>query len=424
MTQIEAARKGLTTHELEYVARKENIEADTLREEVAAGRAVILKNTEHDINPIGVGKGLSTKVNANIGTSPDHMILKDELLKLEVAEKYGADTVMDLSLGTILNKVRLEIIKNSSIPVGTVPIYQVGFNLSNQQRHIEDMRIEDYLEVIEQQGAEGVDFITVHAGFTKRAWEYVKTGCRVMDVVSRGGSMLAIWMEKNDAENSLYTHFDEILKIAYKYDMTLSLGDGMRPGATADAGDRAQIEELIVLGDLARRAREANVQVMIEGPGHVALDQVETQIKIEKSLCDGAPFYILGPLVTDIAPGYDHIAGAIGGAWAAAAGADFLCYLTPAEHLSLPDPADVREGVIASKIAAHAADMVKYGRKARKRDDQMSRARKALDWEEMYTLALDEDRAREKRQKSGISDKSYCSMCGEFCAVKNLNEMK
>ena len=424
MTQIEAARNGVVTDELKYVASEENINIDELKEKVAQGTVVILKNIRHQINAIGVGKGLRTKVNANIGTSPDHMILEDELVKLEVAEKYGADTVMDLSLGTILNKVRQEIIKKTRLPIGTVPLYQVGFNLSRDKRHVEDMEIDDYLKVIEQQGEEGVDFITVHAGLTKRAWEYIKTGNRIMDIVSRGGSMLAIWMEKNNAENPLYTYFDRILKIAYKYDMTLSLGDGMRPGATADAGDRAQIEELIVLGELARRAREANVQVMIEGPGHVALDQVETQIKIQKTLCDGAPFYILGPLVTDIAAGYDHIAGAIGGALAAAAGADFLCYLTPAEHLSLPDPDDVREGVIASKIAAHAADMVKYGDRARKRDNQMSRARKALDWENMYDLALDEDKAREKRQKSGISDKSYCSMCGEFCAVKNLNEIK
>ncbi len=423
MTQIEAARKGYVTPQLEQVARDEEVEADILLNHVAQGRAVILKNLGHDIKALGVGKGLRTKVNANIGTSPDRMDIDDEMLKLQVSEQYGADTIMDLSLGTALNQVRRQVLERSTIPVGTVPMYQMGFNLSRSQRNIEEMNIEDYLEVIEEQGQEGVDFITVHAGLTWKAWEYIKTGNRIMDVVSRGGSMLAIWMEKNQQENPLYTYYDRILEIAYKYDMTLSLGDGMRPGATADAGDRAQVEELVVLGDLARRAREANVQVMIEGPGHVPLDEVTAQIQMQKKLCDEAPFYILGPLVTDIAPGYDHIAGAIGGAVAAAAGADFLCYLTPAEHLRLPDAQDVKEGVIASRIAAHAADMVKYGAKFRRMDDEMSRARKRLDWDRMYELAIDPDLARLKRAESGIQDKDYCSMCGEFCSVKNLNEI-
>jgi phosphomethylpyrimidine synthase len=409
---------------MKQVAADEGIDPDTLVQDVAKGHVVILKNLGHDIEALGVGKGLRTKVNANIGTSPDRMDVDDELIKLEVSEKYGADTIMDLSLGTVLNKVRRLILEKSSIPVGTVPMYQMGFNLSKDKRNIEEMTIEDYLQVVEEQGKEGVDFITVHAGLTWKAWEYIKTGDRIMDVVSRGGSMLAIWMEKNQQENPLYTHFDKILELAYKYDMTLSLGDGMRPGATADAGDRAQVEELVVLGELARRAREANVQVMIEGPGHVPLDEVVTQVKMMKSLCDDTPFYILGPLVTDIAPGYDHIVGAIGGALAASAGADFLCYLTPAEHLRLPDPDDVKEGVIASRIAAHAADMVKYGAKFKKMDDDMSRARKKLDWDTMYKLAIDPELARTKRAESGIQDKDYCSMCGEFCSVKNLNEIE
>ncbi|OHD54577.1 MAG: phosphomethylpyrimidine synthase [Spirochaetes bacterium GWF1_51_8] len=424
MTQIEAAKKGILTPEIKWVAEKEDIDANTLLESVAFGHAVILKNNIHNIKPVGVGKGLTTKVNANIGTSPDRMDLELELAKLKLAEDFGSDTVMDLSLGAILNNVRKRILEQSKIPLGTVPIYQVGFELSKQKRHMSEMRIDDFLGVIESQAKEGVDFMTVHSGITRKAWEYVRTGGRILDVVSRGGSMLCVWMEVNNDENPIYTYYDRILEIAYRYDVTLSLGDGMRPGATADASDRAQIEELITLGDLGRRAREANVQVMIEGPGHVPLDQVETNIRLQKTLCDGAPFYILGPLVTDIAPGYDHIAGAIGGAIAGAAGADFLCYLTPAEHLCLPDLSDVREGVIASKIAAHAADMVKLGKKARERDNKMSRARKKLDWDEMYRLAIDPEKARDRRESSGIADKDYCSMCGEFCAVKSLNEIQ
>ena len=423
MTQIEAAKKGTITPEIKSVAEKEGIDVNGLLESVANGEAVILKNNIHDVAPVGVGKDLLTKVNANIGTSPDRMDIELELAKLAISEKYGADTVMDLSLGAILNKVRTRILETAKIPLGTVPIYQVGFEISKKKKKIAEMTIDEYLAVIETQAKEGVDFMTVHAGLTRKAWEYVQTGGRILDVVSRGGSMLCVWMEVNHAENPLYTYYDRILEIAYKYDVTLSLGDGMRPGATADASDRAQIEELITLGELGRRAHEANVQVMIEGPGHVPLDQVETNIRLQKTLCDNAPFYILGPLVTDIAPGYDHIAGAIGGAIAGAAGADFLCYLTPAEHLCLPDLSDVREGVIASKIAAHAADMVKYGRRVRVLDDAMSRARKKLDWDEMYRLALDPDNARDRRESSGVADKDYCSMCGEYCAVKTLNEI-
>lgn len=423
MTQIEAAKKAEITTEMKYVAETEQVNAQELIANIATGKVVILKNIRHDIKPLGVGLGLSTKVNSNIGTSPEKMDLDYEIEKLRISEKYGAHTVMDLSLGSILNKVRQKILKLSSVPIGTVPIYQVGFELSCAKKDMNQMTIEDYITVLEQQGAEGVDFVTVHAGLTRKAWEYVKNGDRILDVVSRGGSMLCVWMEKNNKENPLYTHFDKILDVCYKYDMTISLGDGMRPGATADAGDRAQVEELVVLGELAQRARNANVQVMIEGPGHVPLDEVEAQIKMEKTICDGAPFYILGPLVTDIAAGYDHIAGAIGGALAASVGADFLCYLTPAEHLRLPNLDDVREGVIASRIAAHTGDMVKYGDKFRKIDNQMSAARKKLDWETMYELALDPDIARQKRAESGISDKDYCSMCGEFCSVKNLNEI-
>lgn len=424
MTQIEAARKGVYTPELKFVAKKEEISKSELLESIAEGKAVILKNSVHPIRPLGIGKGLRTKVNANIGSSPEHMNLKEELDKLDAAVRFGADTVMDLSIGSILNSVRQKIIQRSPVPVGTVPIYQAAYELSRNKKKVEEMTLDDYLKVIDSQGREGVDFITVHSGVTKKAWDAVKNGNRILDVVSRGGSMLCLWMEKNGKENFLYTGFDRILETALRYDMVLSLGDGMRPGATADASDEAQFEELKTLGKLAKRAREAGVQVMIEGPGHVPLDQVVMNMKKEKSLCGGAPFYILGPLVTDIALGYDHIAGAVGGAVAAAAGADYLCYVTPAEHLCLPDVEDVKDGVIASRIAAHAADMVKFGSKFRNRDNAMSVARKKLDWDAMFALALNPEKAGERRKKSGIRDKSFCTMCGEFCSVKSLNELK
>jgi len=423
MTQIEYAKKGIVTPEIKEISQKEDISESELLGLVAEGKVVILKNKLHNIKPVGIGKNLRTKINANIGSSPEHMNLKEEIEKLEVAERAGADTVMDLSIGAILNEVRKNVVKKASIPVGTVPIYQVGFEISRAKRKINEMTLEDFLKVLRQQGEEGVDFVTIHAGVTRKAWEYVKSGKRILDVVSRGGSMLCVWMEYNKRENFLYTGFDRILEVAYEFDLVISLGDGMRPGATADASDRAQIEELITLGELAKKANDANVQVIIEGPGHVSLDQIPANIEMEKRLCNGAPFYILGPLVTDIAAGYDHIAGAIGGALAASYGADFLCYVTPAEHLSLPTVEDVHQGVVASKIAAHAADMVKYGQKYRKIDDDMSRARKKLDWESMYSLSLDPENARRKREKSGIKKSNFCTMCGEFCSVKTLNEI-
>ena len=423
MTQIESAKKGQLTPEMRFVAEKEEIAPDELMQSVAEGSVVILKNLTHDIKPVGVGKGLATKVNANIGSSPERMSLDEEIQKLKICEQYGADTVMDLSIGSILNQVRKKVMKESAIPVGTVPIYQVGFELSKAKKNIYEMTIDDFTKTLIEQAKQGVDFFTVHCGVTMRGWSIVKERNRILDVVSRGGSMLCIWMEYNQRENPLFEHFDRLLEIAYEYDVTLSLGDGMRPGATHDASDAAQFEELIILGQLARRCREANVQVMIEGPGHVPLDQVEMNIRMEKSLCDNAPFYILGPLVTDIAAGYDHIAGAIGGALAASVGADFLCYLTPSEHLGLPTPEDVREGVIASRIAAHSADMVKYGQKFRKIDDAMSLARKNLDWEKMFSLCIAPDIARKIKESNKSSDKEFCSMCGEFCSVKNLNSL-
>lgn len=422
MTQLEYAKNNLITPEMQDVARQEEMTPERVRELVVSGEIVILKNVCRQTRPLAVGSQTRTKINANIGSSPAKMDLQWELQKLSVCEQYGADTVMDLSLGAILNDVRKQVLASTVLPVGTVPIYQVGFELARQSKSLEEMTIEHFLDVLYQQGEEGVDFVTIHAGVTQKSWQYIKERNRILDVVSRGGAMICAWMEKNNKENPLYEHFDRILKVACTYDMTLSLGDGMRPGATADASDRAQIEELITLGDLAQRARAAGVQVMIEGPGHVPLDQVVANIQMQKSLCDRAPFYILGPLVTDVAMGYDHIAAAIGGAVAGAAGADFLCYVTPSEHVCLPDLEDVKQGIIASRIAAHAADMVKNPSRFRRIDDEMSRARKALDWETMFSLSFDPDLVRQKRLSSGVKE-SYCSMCGEFCSVKTLQEL-
>jgi len=423
MTQRQRALRGEITPEIEQVARDEGLQPATVLDLVKAGKVVILKNALHDVRPVGVGEGLRTKVNANIGSSPYHMVVEEEIEKLRVAVEAGADAVMDLSLGQFLNRIRREILKRSPIPVGTVPIYQVGFELSRKQKRIEEMTLGDFLRVMEKQAREGVDFMTVHAGTTRRAWELMKSGGRVLNVVSRGGSMLVAWMEANGKENPLYEGFEEILDIAEEYDITLSLGDGMRPGAIADAGDKPQIEELITLAELGARCLERGVQVMIEGPGHVPLAQIETNIRIQKSLTRGLPFYILGPLPTDVAPGYDHIAGAVGGALAGAAGADFLCYLTPAEHLRLPTPQDVREGVIVARIAAHIADLAKGIPSAWEHDRAMSEARARLDWDAMFRLAIDPDKARRYREESEAAGEDFCTMCGEFCAVKALKNI-
>jgi len=423
MTQRQRALRGEITPEIEQVARDEGLQPATVLDLVKAGKVVILKNALHDVRPVGVGEGLRTKVNANIGSSPYHMVVEEEIEKLRVAVEAGADAVMDLSLGQFLNRIRREILKRSPIPVGTVPIYQVGFELSKKQKRIEEMTLGDFLRVMEKQAREGVDFMTVHAGTTRRAWELMKSGGRVLNVVSRGGSMLVAWMEANGKENPLYEGFEEILDIAEEYDITLSLGDGMRPGAIADAGDKPQIEELITLAELGARCLERGVQVMIEGPGHVPLAQIETNIRIQKSLTRGLPFYILGPLPTDVAPGYDHIAGAVGGALAGAAGADFLCYLTPAEHLRLPTPQDVREGVIVARIAAHIADLAKGIPSAWEHDRAMSEARARLDWDAMFRLAIDPDKARRYREESEAAGEDFCTMCGEFCAVKALKNI-
>jgi phosphomethylpyrimidine synthase len=413
MTQMDQAKRGRITDEMRYVAAVEGLDAEELRGLIAAGRAIISKNVHHDFNPIGVGEGLSTKVNANIGTSGHHQQLQEELEKLAMAVRCGAEMVMDLSTGDNLDYVRREIVRRCPVILGTVPIYQAVADRGT----VFDMSADDLFGVIEQHARDGVDFVTVHCGVTRDAVRRLDSDGRIAGIVSRGGSMLASWIARTGGENPLLEQYDRLLDIAFEHDMTLSLGDGLRPGATADATDAAQIMELMTLGDLTRRAHRRGVQVMIEGPGHVPIDQIVANVQIEKRICHGAPFYVLGPLTSDIGAGYDHITGAIGGAVASAAGADVLCYLTPAEHLRLPTVQDVRDGVIATKIAAHSGDLAKRVPGAKERDDQMSIYRKKLDWEGQYRLSLDPEKAREMRMLSEDYDKAVCTMCGTLCSM-------
>jgi phosphomethylpyrimidine synthase len=423
MTQILEARKGNITTEMEAVARAEGVTLDHVAEGVANGTIVITRNNRHtSITPLGVGKGLRTKVNANIGTSKDRMSIEDEIEKLKTAVAAGADAVMDLSTGGPIVGIRKEILRQSTVSIGTVPIYQAAVETVEQGKPIVQMDPDFLFQVIEQQAEEGVDFITVHCGVTTSSLERLKKQGRIMDVVSRGGAFHIEWIIYNEMENPLFTQYDRLIEIAKRYDVTLSLGDGMRPGCLADATDRAQIEELITLGELRDVAHEAGVQVMIEGPGHVPINQVEMNMKIQKELCKGAPFYVLGPLVTDVAPGYDHITSAIGGAIAGAAGADFLCYVTPSEHLRLPDLDDVREGVIACRIAAHAADIAKGVKGAMDWDREMARRRKSLDWKGQIELSVNPERARKLRESSMPKESDVCSMCGEFCSMKGMSQ--
>ena len=417
MTQLEIAGKGEISPQMEAVAKAEGLEAEFIRQGVAKGTIVITANVRHsDLIPCGIGEGLSTKVNANIGTSSDFGSVGTELEKLKTAMAAGAHTVMDLSTGGDIPAIRRAIIAASSCPVGTVPIYQAGIEAIEKHGAIVKMSVDDIFAVIEDNARDGVDFVTVHCGVTQAAIARLKQQGRVTDVVSRGGAFMIGWMLHNNCENPLYEHYDRLLDIAREFDVTLSLGDGMRPGSLADATDRTQIEELLTLGELVQRAQEAGVQVMVEGPGHIPLDQIETNVRLQKAVCKGAPFYVLGPLVTDIAAGYDHITGAIGGAVAAIFGADFLCYVTPSEHLAIPDVDDVREGVIASRIAAHAADIVKGVKGAAERDRQMALARKRLDWEEQARLSLDPERFRRVHRERATTG-SACSMCGQYCAM-------
>ncbi len=422
MTQLDKARQQAVTAEMKAVAAREGVSEQFIRQQVEAGLVVIPANANHrNLEPRGIGAGLSTKVNANIGTSSDISNISDEIEKVKAAVKAGADAVMDLSTGGDISATRRLIIKECPVPVGTVPVYQAAIKAIKTRGGIVKMTAEDLFEAIEEQAADGVDFITVHCGVTRKVLEALEKNPRVAGIVSRGGSFLAGWIKHNNAENPLYEQYGCLLEIARKYDVTLSLGDGLRPGCIADATDSSQVAELMVLGELVIEARRQGVQVMVEGPGHLPMDQIETNMKLEKELCHGAPFYVLGPLVTDIAAGYDHITGAIGGAMAAMAGADFLCYVTPAEHLGLPDVNDVKNGVIASCIAAHAADIVKGVKGAKLRDFRMSEARKKLDWETQRKLAIDPERFEQVRKKAA-TEGDACSMCGDFCAMKIASE--
>lgn len=420
MTQIESARKGLITEQMKIVAKAEGISPEELAKNIANGTAVIASNAKKNKTPLGIGKGMRTKVNANIGTSKDSISYDEEMLKLHTLVKYGADAVMDLSTGGNLRDFRTRLIEQSPIAVGTVPIYDAVVRAVDRHGSIKGLTVDELFNAIEEHLQDGVDFITVHCGVTRSAIERLKRQGRILDVVSRGGAFLLEWMIYNDRENPLYEHYDRLLEVAHRYDVTLSLGDGFRPGCIADATDRSQIEEMLTLGELRDRALEAGVQSIIEGPGHVPLNQVELNIKLQKEICKGAPFYVLGPLVTDCAMGYDHIATAIGGAVAGMAGADFLCYVTPAEHIRLPNVEDVKEGVIAAKIAAHAADIAKGLPSAIERDLKMAHCRKNLDWEGQIKLSFDPDRVRSWRGERPPQDSEVCSMCGSLCAIKTV----
>jgi phosphomethylpyrimidine synthase len=422
MTQIEAARRGRRTEALDTVAAAEGRRADDLLPLVADGRVIIPCNPRHaGLRPMGIGRSLRTKINVNIGTSRDFPGLDEELAKVEISLAHGADALMDLSTGGDLPSIRRTILARVPIPLGTVPIYQAAIEAIDRRGSILAMSGDDLFAAIEAQALQGVDFMTVHCGLTAKALERLRRQGRVADVVSRGGAFHVAWILHHQKENPLYEQYDRLLEIARTHDITLSLGDGLRPGSIIDATDRAQIEELLTLGELVQRAWDAGVQVMVEGPGHVPLDQIEMNIKLQKRVCREAPFYVLGPLVTDIGAGYDHIVSAIGGAIAASAGADFLCYVTPAEHLGLPSVDDVREGLIASRIAAHAADIVKDVPGARDRDRAMSEARKRLDWAAQQALAIDPQKFGRVRSERKTATEA-CSMCGEFCAMRVVSE--
>lgn len=419
---ISEARKGRPTRAVKSVAKQEGLEIEELLQGLTEGTIVIPANRLRQLRkPCGIGKGLRVKVNANIGTSPQAVDYEAELEKVTAAVSAGADTVMDLSTGGNIHRLRERVLEISDVPVGTVPIYQAAVRAREEGGEITAMTAQGMLDAIESQARQGVDYMTVHAGVNLRTAEALKHSPRLLGVVSRGGSFLLEWMAVHGEENPLYERFDRVLEIAREYDVTLSLGDGLRPGCLADATDRPQIQELIFLGELAERCRDAEVQVMIEGPGHIPLNQIAENVRLEKSLCRGAPFYVLGPLVTDIAPGYDHITCAIGGALAAYHGADFLCYVTPAEHLGLPSLADVRDGVMATRIAAHAADIARGLPGARDRDDRISRYRKVRDWKGQIAAALDPEKAASYLGK--LEEKEdYCTMCSEYCAIKVLDK--
>lgn len=413
--QLEAYDIPATT--LEILAEEEQRTVGMLQEGLQKGTIVAMGSPDGPARPMAIGAGLRTKVNANIGTSPDTSTLDDELHKLEVAVTAGTDAVMDLSTAGDLDKIRRKIRRECPVAMGTVPIYQVIADYAEKD-NVTGVTGDQIMEVVERHAADGMDFLTLHCGVTRETVRALRTQPRLCQIVSRGGAMLAHWMDITGEENPLYERYDEVLEICRKHDTAISLGDGLRPGAIGDSTDAGQMAELRVLGDLVQRARDAGVQVFVEGPGHIPLDEIDANVRVEKSICKGAPFYVLGPLPTDIAPGYDHITAAIGGALCAAAGADFLCYVTPAEHLGLPDDKDVWDGVVASRIAAHAADIVKGVPGAKEWDDQMSRARGRLDWEQMEKLAIDPGRVIKVRGERASKDPKACSMCGRFCSMK------
>jgi phosphomethylpyrimidine synthase len=421
MTQLKAAAEGRITNEMKRAATAENVSADALRADIAGGVTVLPfnKKLEERVRAVAIGRGLRTKVNANIGSSRDHADVALELCKGRVAEEAGADALMDLSTGGDLHAIRKAILAETSLPLGTVPVYEVAARAEDAGREFEDMSVDELFEVVEEHGRDGVSFMTLHSGVTRYAIERLKAQGRELDIVSRGGALMAGWMARRKAENPFFEYFDRLIDLALEYDFTFSLGDGLRPGCLADANDRAQITELLTLAELAKRSRRRGAQVMLEGPGHVPLNAVAEHIRLQKAVSGGAPFYTLGPLVTDVAPGYDHITAAIGGAVAAAAGVDFLCYVTPAEHLSLPGPEDVRLGVIASRIAAHAGDIAKGVHGAAEWDLEMSRARRTFDWQRQADLAVDPaEAARRRRENAPKIETDTCTMCSNMCAIK------
>ncbi|WP_163338316.1 phosphomethylpyrimidine synthase ThiC [Desulfopila sp. IMCC35008] len=420
-TQMDAARKGLVTPQMVQVLENETISREELLAHVAAGRIAIPANKHHHcLKAVGVGQGLKTKINVNLGVSKDACSFEAELSKAHLAMKYQADAIMDLSVSGDTKGFRKRLVKEIPLMIGTVPIYDT---LTRTGKPTEQITIDEWFETVEIHAANGVDFITIHAGLTSKCITSLKTNERLCGMVSRGGAILFEWMEKNAKENPFYTHFDRLLDICEAHDVCISLGDGLRPGAIKDSTDAPQIQELITLGELTRRAWRRNVQVMIEGPGHVPLHEIEMNVQLQKKLCHNAPFYVLGPLVTDIAPGYDHITSAIGGAVAAMHGADFLCYVTPAEHLRLPSAEDVKEGIMASKIAAHAGDIAKGLAGSATIDHKMSQSRSKLDWEGQFMNSLDPEKAREYRNSSQPEEQEVCTMCGDFCAVKRVNNL-
>ncbi len=427
-TLMKTAKNGHTTKDMEIVAKNEQVTVEFVRHGIESGRIIIPKSNRRDLDtPLGIGKGLLVKINANIGSSKTVFNIEEELEKAQIAVKFGADTVMDLSTGITesdIIEIRKKILNEVKVPLGTVPIYQTALRALEKKGAILHMDEDDMFNVVEEQAKEGVDFFTIHVGVTKEIVNHLIKHPRLMGVVSRGGTFLASWILENDMENPFNSRYDYLLEMAQEYDFTLSLGDGMRPGSIFDSTDFAQVQELLEISKLVKRTRDADVQVMVEGPGHIPANEVERNVKMQKSVCDEAPFYVLGPLVTDIAPGYDDIVGAIGGVIAGLAGADYLCYVTPSEHLGLPTKEDVKRGVISSRIAAHAINIARYGKRASEWDYKMDIARKNLDWEGMIEQAIDPDLAREVHYRNGCAegDEDVCSMCGEFCAIKLLKD--